>query len=156
MLVGNDAVPEFHAKTLPPGTAPPDRTFQPNATSETPGQADNENVLRSYGKESTYTSAESTLGGATSGDVHTGLGKPMQGQSSYEQRHESKHEGGGLLGRGASEVASGNQSADEKLDPRQRALERESGDIAGKKFSTDKGADELPNESAEAVAAERA
>ena len=146
--VGNDAAPEFHAQTLPPGSAPADRTFQPNPISETPGQADNDNVLRSHGKEGTYTSAESTLGGSTSGDVHTGLGKPIQGQTSHEKRNEPDHEGSGLVGVGASGAASGNQTADERLDPKQRGLERESGDIAGKKFSTDEGADELPNESA--------
>ncbi|KAL8643421.1 MAG: hypothetical protein Q9226_008390, partial [Calogaya cf. arnoldii] len=89
VLVGNDAAPEFSAKTLPPGSAPKDRTFQPNNISEVPGQADNENVLRSHGKESTHTTASSTLGGATSGDVHTGLGKPVQGQNVSDR-------GGGL------------------------------------------------------------
>ncbi|KAL8919128.1 MAG: hypothetical protein Q9172_005132, partial [Xanthocarpia lactea] len=71
VLVGNDAAPEFNAKTLPPGSAPADRTFQPNSTSEVPSQANNDNVLRSHGKESTHTPASSTLGGATSADVHT-------------------------------------------------------------------------------------
>ncbi|KAI4168439.1 MAG: hypothetical protein LQ348_007496, partial [Seirophora lacunosa] len=84
VLVGNDTAPEFTAKTLPPGSAPADRTFKPNNISEVPGQADNPDVLRSHGKESTQTTAESTLGGATSGDVHQGLGKPIQGQSSSE------------------------------------------------------------------------
>ncbi|KAL8809557.1 MAG: hypothetical protein Q9200_003315, partial [Gallowayella weberi] len=98
ILVGNDTAPEFSAKTLPAGSAPADRTFQPNATSEVPGQADNDNVLRSHGKESTHTTASSTLGGATSGDVHTGLGKPVQGQTSHDR-------GGGLAGVGASGAA---------------------------------------------------
>ncbi|MCJ1484043.1 hypothetical protein MMC06_004211 [Schaereria dolodes] len=89
--LGNDAAPEFSAQTLPAGTAPTDRTFAPNSTFEVPGQADNDAVLRSHGKESTQTTAESTLGGATSGDVHTGLGKPAQGQTHGE---EKVHDGG--------------------------------------------------------------
>ncbi|KAK4690479.1 hypothetical protein P7C71_g6319, partial [Lecanoromycetidae sp. Uapishka_2] len=71
VLVGNDAAPEFHAQTLPPGSAPKDRTFAPNPVNETPGQALNNDNDRMHGKESTKTTASSTLGGATSGDVHT-------------------------------------------------------------------------------------
>ncbi|KAL8801474.1 MAG: hypothetical protein Q9182_004441 [Xanthomendoza sp. 2 TL-2023] len=140
ILVGNDAAPEFSAKTLPAGSAPSDRTFQPNTTSEVPGQADNDNVLRAHGKESTHTTASSTLGGATSGDVHTGLGKPVQGQTSSDR-------GGGLAGVGASGAASGNQMVDEGMQPGQRGLEKEAGP-KGQVKGTDEGADELPNASA--------
>jgi len=35
-MVGNDNVQEFTAKTLPPGSAPTDRTFKPNNVSEVP------------------------------------------------------------------------------------------------------------------------
>ena len=35
-LVGNDTVPEFNAKTLPPGTAPKQNTFQPNPVDDAP------------------------------------------------------------------------------------------------------------------------
>ena len=101
-----DNVEEFTVKTLPPGSAPADRTFQPNPQSEVPGQADNANVLRDHGKESTYTSAESTLGGADSRDLHQGLGHPGQGQTSSELRHDGQHhrkrDGAGLEGVGAS------------------------------------------------------
>ncbi|KAL9007671.1 MAG: hypothetical protein Q9173_007110, partial [Seirophora scorigena] len=111
VLVGNDNAPEFTAKTLPPGSAPADRTFKPNNISEVPGQADNPDVLRSHGKESTQTTAESTLGGATSGDVHQGLGKPIQGQSSSELHGGKAGAGreGGLVGVGVSGAKSGNQ-----------------------------------------------
>ena len=135
VLVGNDAAPEFHAKTLPPGSAPADRTFKPNPISEVPGQADNASVERDHGKESTKTTASSTLGGATSGDVHTGLGHPGQGQTSSELRHEGAHtstkQGGGLAGRGASGVASSNQMVDKDTQPKERALEKEEGQLAG-------------------------
>ena len=92
----------FSAKTLPAGSAPADRTFAPNTQTEIPGQADNDATFRSHGKESTYTSANDTLGGTTSGAVHTGLGHPGQGQTSTELRHDGTHtatrEGNGLQG----------------------------------------------------------
>ncbi|KAL8711197.1 MAG: hypothetical protein Q9220_004342 [cf. Caloplaca sp. 1 TL-2023] len=150
-LVGNDAAPTFSAKTLPPGSAPASRTFEPDVKSEIPGQADNPYTDRSHGKESTRTTAESTLGGATSSDVHTGLGKPMQGQSSSEMRDGSK-QSGGLVGVGSSGAASGNQMVDERVQPGQRGLEKEGANVSGTKGKeagvTDVGADELPNGSA--------
>ena len=86
-----------------------------------------------HGKESTMTSAESTLGGATSGDVHTGLGHPGQGQTSRELRHERNNpggHGGGLAGVGAS-ASSGMAMADPETQPSQRAMEKEEGAAAG-------------------------
>lgn len=101
-----DNAPEFSAKTLPPGSAPESRTFQPNSQSNIPGQADNANVLRDHGKESTQTPASSTLTGADSRSVHTGLGHPGQGQTSTEIRHDGQHHrkraGAGLEGVGSS------------------------------------------------------
>ncbi|KAK6430898.1 hypothetical protein LTR95_012943 [Oleoguttula sp. CCFEE 5521] len=76
-LVGNDAIPEFNAKVLPAGSAPADKTFKPNPTDEAPANQD-------AGQGAT--SAADTIGGATSADVHTGLGHPGQGQSSKELR----------------------------------------------------------------------
>ena len=141
-MVGNDAAPEFSAKTLPPGSAPADRTFAPNPISEVPGQADNASVERDHGKESTKTTASSTLTGATSGDVHTGLGHPGSGQTSSELRHDGEHtstkHGGGLAGVGAS-VGSSNQMVDTDTQPKERALEKEEGKLAGTRG--DKGDD---------------
>ena len=77
--VGNDAAPEFNAQTLPAGTAPSDRTFAPNAQNEIPGQAMNPNISKE-----TWTSAQDTIGGATSADVHTGYGHPGSGQTGKE------------------------------------------------------------------------
>ncbi|KAL8747240.1 MAG: hypothetical protein Q9190_000859 [Brigantiaea leucoxantha] len=151
ILTGNDTVPEFHAKTLPPGSAPADRTFKPNPVSEVPGQALNDSVERSHGKESTKTTASSTLGGATSGDVYTGLGKPMQGQTVSDTKggkNPGGH-GGGLVGVGASGAPSGNQMVDERMQESQRGLEREEGVLAGTRGDKGSvGADELPNEEA--------
>ena len=90
-----------------------------------------------HGKESTKTTASSTLGGATSGDVHTGFGHPGEGQTSNELRHDGQHtrknvggHGGGLAGVGAT-VESSNQMADERTQPSQRAYEKEEGIYAG-------------------------
>ncbi len=106
LVSDNDKVEEFTAKTLPPGSAPQDRTFRPNNISEVPSQADNPDVLPDDDKEATYTSASSTLGGATSQDVNEGLGRPMQGQTSTEIKHDGKHhrkrDRAGLEGVGSS------------------------------------------------------
>ena len=95
----------YSAQTVPPGTAPKENLFQPNPQETVPGQT-SEMSERSHGKESTHTTASSTLGGATSQDVHKGMGKPAVGQTSAEIRHECeahrKHPGAGLTGVGAS------------------------------------------------------
>ena len=69
----------------------------------------------------------------------------MQGQTSSELRHEGQHtnknvggHGGGLAGVGAS-APSGNQMADERTQPSQRAMEKEEGVLAGTRG--DKGED---------------
>lgn len=92
-----DYAPEFSAKVMPAGSAPKARTFQPNPEGEVPGQADN--------PDTTMQSDPLDFPGATSGDVHTGLGHPGQGQTSSELRHEGQHTskkvGSGLEGAGA-------------------------------------------------------
>lgn len=88
---------------------------------ETPGQANNPDVLRSHGKEGVATDPLSTLPGATSKDVHTGLGHPGQGQTSRELRHDSKPIGAGSTG--LDEGGSG--AGGEDLNPEFRNLQRE-------------------------------
>ena len=151
-----DKAPEFSAQTLPAGTAPPESTFKPNPVSETPGQADNEDTLGSDDKESTYTSALDTLGGATSGDVHTGLGHPGSGQTSTELRnegqHTSKRDRTGLDG-----MTSGGSGLRDDGSHTSRALETEktdSGPTIGHNVSIE-GAEEQVPVTAEEVAAER-
>lgn len=80
-----DHASEFHAQTLPAGSAPPSKTFTPNPD---------------LNNQKTFTSASSTLVGADSGSVHTGLGHPGSGQSSSELHDNSKQSGGsgGLAG----------------------------------------------------------
>ncbi|KAI2627136.1 hypothetical protein GGS21DRAFT_528735 [Xylaria nigripes] len=93
VMVGNDRVPEFHAKTYPPGTAPREHTFEPQPEGEFPAQA--------YG---TAPSAAETIGGSTSQDLYRGMGKPMQGQEAREIKKphgiHNKKEGTGFAGVG--------------------------------------------------------
>ncbi|KAI9709117.1 MAG: hypothetical protein M1820_003563 [Bogoriella megaspora] len=151
-----DRAPEFSAQTLPAGTAPRDRTFAPNANNEAPPLQD---YSSNVDPEAERTSAADTLGGATSGDVHTGLGHPGQGQSSAERHHDGqshrKHQGNELAG------LSGAQTQGERVvdgrDPgftSQRALEK---DVEAGTRGTVGGpaAEERIPESAEGLASER-
>ncbi|KAL9099130.1 MAG: hypothetical protein Q9163_005324 [Psora crenata] len=155
--VGNDAAPEFSAKTLPPGSAPAESTFTPNPVSEIPSQALNPDNDRRHGKESTKTSASDTLGGATSADVHKGMGHPGQGMTSKELKHDGNQtaskEGSGLASVGASGTASSNQMADARTEPNVRAYDQEDGHLAGQRGGADKqpGAAERHPESAEHI-----
>ena len=133
MLVGNEVVPEFTAKTVPPGSAPSDRTFKPNSANAIPPASEADNTSKD--PDATI-SASDTLSGATSGDVYTGLGRPVQGQSSAELEHDGyphrKRPETGLVG-----VAGGVYATDHPVDegeqPGQRALEKEEGVHAGKR-----------------------
>jgi hypothetical protein len=88
-----DHAPEFSAQVLPAGTAPKDKTFTPHPENEVPGQADNPDVV---GRADPL-----DFPGATSGDVHTGLGHPGSGQTSTELHGSGKKERVGLAGAGA-------------------------------------------------------
>ncbi|KAI4632656.1 hypothetical protein J4E80_000013 [Alternaria sp. BMP 0032] len=102
-LVGNDAVPEFNAQTLPAGTAPASKTFQPNPD---------------LNNQKMYHQASDTIQGATSGDVHTGLGQPVQGQTSQEL-HDGSSKGQGLAGlaSGVKDQTTGGDIRELKDDP---------------------------------------
>ncbi|KAI9847149.1 MAG: hypothetical protein M1837_003011 [Sclerophora amabilis] len=149
-----DYVEEFQAKTLPPGSAPSDRTFQPNITSEIPSQALNPDARDN--DEEAQTSASSTLGGATSADVHTGLGHPGQGQTSAELRHDGEHhrnqQGHGLAGLGGRNAT--NQAVDPREQPSQRALDKDEA-VIGRGDKGALGAEEREPASAEEVASEQ-
>ena len=141
--VGNDTTPEFNAQILPAGTAPSDRTFKPNTQNEVPGQANNPNISKE-----TWTSAQDTIGGATSADIHTGYGHPGSGQTSQEL-HGGGKERSGLSGVGAN-----------KSDPvRERGLDVNVPKGTRGKSGIDRqdilGAEERVSESAETIAAER-
>jgi hypothetical protein len=137
-LVGNDAAPEFNAQILPAGSAPASKTFQPNP------ELNNQKM---------YQSASSTLTGASSSDVHTGLGHPGQGQTSNELRHPDKKGGNGLVGL-ADSVEQGNVK--ELKDDPTHAQQRNLGDVpTGQRGNTGGlAAQEMEPESAERVAAD--
>ncbi|KAL9089804.1 MAG: hypothetical protein Q9165_005598 [Trypethelium subeluteriae] len=150
-----DAAPEFSAQTLPAGTAPPDRTFAPNANNEAPPIS---NYSSNVDAEAPRTDPLDTLGGVTSGDVHTGLGHPGQGQSSRELRHGEQHggHGKGLAGIGASGAGSGGGLVDARQPEAagQRALGKE-GVIGGTRGTIGgEAAEERIPEGAETVARE--
>ncbi|RMY07452.1 hypothetical protein D0868_05346 [Hortaea werneckii] len=69
--VGNEAVPEAHIQTMPPGSAPANATYTPNSSGPVPQQG-----------------GAADMPGATSASVDAGMGKPMQGQTSSELRHD--------------------------------------------------------------------
>lgn len=157
-----DNAPEFHAQAVPSGTAPAEDLYQPNPSDEVPPLA---NRARNADPESGTASAADTLGGATSADVHTGLGHPGQGQTSTELRHEGQHtaskQGTGLVGKASTMNTGGvyndGQAVDQK-DPgfaNQRALDKEQGDMAGQRGNIGgPAAEERLPETSETVAAE--
>ncbi|KAK4505740.1 hypothetical protein PRZ48_003705 [Zasmidium cellare] len=151
-LVGNDAKPEFEAQTLPAGSAPSDRTFQPNPNAEVPPVA---RYQSEADPDSGSTAAQDTLLGATSADVHTGLGHPGSGQTSQELRHDGqggrKNPGVSLEGVGAT----ARQDTINAKDPAfagQRALGKDEATIGRSDVPS---AEERLPEGAETVASER-
>jgi hypothetical protein len=116
--VGNEAVPEFRAKTYPAGTAPKEHSHQPNPIHETPGQA-----LNPDADEFGRTEALGDMPGATSGEVYNAstFSRPMQGQTSREERGAhagaNKKERSGFEGVGVTATTS-----DETVEGRARAL----------------------------------
>lgn len=150
-----DFAPEFSAKTLPPGTAPKSKTFTPNPTGETPGQANNEDAV---GRSDPL-----DFPGSTSGDVHTGLGHPGSGQTSTELRNEGKHtskkERTGTAGAGA-QGGSGLREDGMSQEFKELARERPVGDhgpVSGRASGGNEpvGAEGKVPVSAEQLAAER-
>jgi hypothetical protein len=134
-LVGNDAAPEFSAQVLPAGSAPASNTFQPNPD---------------LNNQKMYQAAASTLTGASSSDVHTGLGHPGQGQTSNEL-HTKSRGGQGLAGL-AESVGQGNVK-DLKDDPTHAAQRNLDNVPTGQRGDTGgSAAQESIPESAESVA----
>ena len=139
-MVGNDAVPEFQAKTLPPGSAPANRTFQPNNDADVPPPKEEQ------------TAASDTIGGATSGDVHTGLGHPGSGMSSREERHDDNR--GGLQGVGATTTEFKTVDARDPDMKHHRALDNDDAEV-GRGTVGGPAAEEREPVSAEQVASGR-
>lgn len=149
-----DQRPEYHMQAFPAGTAPASNSYASNAN-DIGSQADNPNVLRAHGKESTYTSPADTLTGATSQDVHTGLGKPLQGQTNVELAHDGAHgrkkQTAGLEGVGATRGDHGL----ERQFVNQRGLEREEAANSGTRGNkADRAAEDMQPEGAETLDSE--
>lgn len=85
-----DQARESKAQVLPPGSAPPDRTFRPDTQAELPSQASEAPLENDDDDESTYTSPADTLVGATSADLNRGLGHPGQGELGRELEHDGR------------------------------------------------------------------
>ncbi|KAJ5725020.1 uncharacterized protein N7483_006377 [Penicillium malachiteum] len=119
-----DQRPEYHLQTFPPGTAPQE------------------------------TSAADTLMGATSQDVHTGFGKPLQGQTGTELAHDGEHgrqkQSAGLEGIGTSMQDRGV----ERQFPNQRGIEREEAQNGTRGNKADRAAENMEPEGAETLDAE--
>lgn len=118
-----DNEPVFHAETVPPGTAPRESVYVPHPN-DSGSQALNPNVERGHGKESVKTTAGQSLTGSTSQTVNTGIGKPTQGQTSTEIRHDGEH---GRKNPGVSLEGVGASKPDrfERDMPSQRGYERD-------------------------------
>ncbi|RDL40595.1 uncharacterized protein BP5553_00574 [Venustampulla echinocandica] len=108
--VGNDAVPGFSAETLRAGTAPQDRSFAANAQSDVPAQEIDADEARKAFQSADVVSGRTAksdvrnelgvgvadsnpIPGATSKDVHQGLGHPGSGQSSKELHGDGAYPG---------------------------------------------------------------
>lgn len=152
-MVGNDAAPEFHAKTLPPGTAPKKDTYQPNPIDETPGQANNPDSTNNEDSSGAALAADD-FPGATSADVHQGLGHPGSGQTSSEIAHEGKsHRARDRTGlTGLAEGGSG-MAGDESQEAKNLQKDHVAGQpTSGKEFNVSlDGAESKENVKAEQV-----
>lgn len=144
-------MPEFSAKTLPPGTAPKESTFKPNPINEVPGQANNPDV---DGSDAPGSTGALDMPGATSADVHTGYGHPGQGQTTSELRNEGQHHNKrqGLGNVGQAEGGSG-LHGDESAEAKRLQSDHVGGNLNEREFNASlKGAEDREPVQAEQVA----
>ncbi|KAJ5991723.1 hypothetical protein N7451_007447 [Penicillium sp. IBT 35674x] len=143
-----DHRPEHHLQTFPPGTAPASNSYTSNVN-DVGSQTNNPNMPSNQ-----RTSAADTLMGATSQDVHTGLGKPLQGQTGVELAHDGEHgrkkQSAGLEGVGATPQ---NRGIERQL-PNQRGIEREEAQSGTRGNKADRAAEDMLPEGAETLDAE--
>ena len=148
-------MPEFEAQTLPAGSAPADKSFKPNNISEIPPVA---NISNHADPESEQASATDTITGASSADVHTGLGHPGAGQTSSELRHDGentrKSPGKGLQGVGAATQEFKTVDACDPDMKHHRGFDNDEAEV-GRGTVGGPAAQETIPESAETVAAEK-
>lgn len=93
--------------------------------------------------------------GATSSDVHTGWGKPLQGQTGVEQRHDGEH-GRKKNASGLENVGSHREDrTGERKFAEQRGLEKEEATTSGTRGDkADRAAEHMRPEPAETLDAE--
>ena len=156
--VGNEALPEFRAKTFPPGSAPEKDSYHASPIHATPGQTEDSDP-------STKTSSMDPYPGSTSQSVHNAneYGKPLQGQTNRELHGvhpgKRKKERSGLEGVGANDphAETVENNVREKVADKDYPVER---GIRGQTENTGEGgynalgAENSVPESAESVAAE--
>ncbi|KXL42317.1 hypothetical protein M433DRAFT_27087 [Acidomyces richmondensis BFW] len=151
--VGNDAKPEFNAQILPPGSAPSDRTFQPNVKSETPPGFPTSEKIDSVVAQP----PPNDFPGATSSDVHTGLGHPGHGQTSTELRHDGQHTRKKVGSGGTDGLQHGAQGKTvDPQDPKfasQRALDKDDAQIGRGNLGGPAAEEKIP-ENSDTVAVE--
>ncbi|KAK0737358.1 hypothetical protein B0T21DRAFT_383347 [Apiosordaria backusii] len=87
--IGKEAVHEFHAKTYPPGSAPPESTFYPNPIHEIPGQAMNPDM------DPSLRTGALDIPGADSREIYNESGAGSRPIGPRETVHELRHLGGG-------------------------------------------------------------
>lgn len=151
-MTGNDAVPEFSAKTLPPGSAPAQHTFKPNPTDTAPPTQQ----YRDNNEPDAPQASAMDFPGATSGDVNKGMGKPIQGQTSSELHHDGQHHNKNP-GTGLDGIKSGAQGktvdAHDPMHADQRAIDKDEA-VIGRGNVGGPAAEERIPESANTVASE--
>ncbi|KOS19636.1 hypothetical protein ESCO_000048 [Escovopsis weberi] len=175
IMVGNDRIPEFHAETHPPGSAPPQATFQPNPSPEngpTFTYPDEDQSGDFEGAGAGGGGGALDMPGATSRDVYAGMGKPLQGMEGRElssqlpgkkhtgertHPHGRRRERAGLAGLAPS--AGGGTGGKRGKDPvREHGWDLPEGvekGMRGKGTDEYPGAEDRVGETAEAVATER-
>ncbi|KAJ6111253.1 hypothetical protein N7486_003488 [Penicillium sp. IBT 16267x] len=141
-----DHRPEHHLQAFPSGTAPASNSYTPNVNEVS--QANNPDMPSDQ-----RTSAADTLMGATSQDVHTGMGKPLQGQTNIEVNHDGAHgrkkQTAGLEGVGATAP-----NHIERQFPDQRGIERDEAQPGTRGDKADRAAENMMPEGAETLDAE--
>jgi len=127
---------------MPPSSAPPDRTFEPAAVENTVG-------------DSIFPTGIEGQPGATSSDVHRGMGHPGSGMTSKELHHDGQHgrkrERLGLAKHAASHISQASEElggANPRIDHSQRALDVEVPYGTSRENKGERLAEDLPPSSA--------
>ncbi|KAK4174172.1 hypothetical protein QBC36DRAFT_389191 [Triangularia setosa] len=117
--ISHEAVPEFHAKTYPPGSAPKESTFYPNPIHAIPGQAMNPDL------DPSLRTRALDIPGADSKEIYNESGagsRPLEGQTAREIRESGrKKDRSGIAARGGIDTT-GDRSIEESMKDRGMGL----------------------------------